>query len=47
VMSREPGGEVVATLEQSGVHFDQDARRPVPLPESLRDRAHAMLLRDS
>jgi len=45
VMSREPSGEVVATLEQSGVHFDQEARRPTPLPEPLRERALALLLK--
>ena len=39
VMTREPAGEVVATLEQSGVHFDQEARRPAPLPPALRERA--------
>jgi acyl-CoA thioester hydrolase len=43
VMTREPGDEVVATLEQSGVHFDQDARRPSPLPDALRARARALL----
>ena len=36
------GGEV-ASLEQSGVHLDLDARRPSPLPESLRERAKEML----
>ena len=44
VMTREPGG-VVATLEQSGVHFDQEARRPAPLPDALRERAQALLVR--
>jgi acyl-CoA thioester hydrolase len=39
VMTREPAGEVVASLEQSGVHFDQEARRPAPLPPALRERA--------
>jgi acyl-CoA thioesterase FadM len=36
-------GEEVATLEQSGVHLDLDARRPTPLPEALRERAKAMV----
>jgi len=36
-------GEEVATLEQSGVLLDLDARRPTPLPEALRDRAKAMV----
>lgn len=44
VMTREPGGETVASLEQSGVHFDQEARRPAPLPDALRDRARALLV---
>jgi acyl-CoA thioesterase FadM len=43
-MSREPSGEVVASLEQSGVHFDQEARRPTPLPDALRERARALLV---
>jgi acyl-CoA thioesterase FadM len=37
-------GEVVVTLVQSGVHLDLDARRPVPLPDDLRERAKAMLV---
>jgi acyl-CoA thioesterase FadM len=36
-------GEELATLEQSGVHLDLDARRPTPLPEALRERAKAMV----
>jgi acyl-CoA thioesterase FadM len=47
VMTREPGDEMVATLEQSGVHFDQEARRPAPLPEPLRERARALLVKTS
>jgi acyl-CoA thioesterase FadM len=42
VMTREPAGEVVASLEQSGVHFDQEARRPAPLPPGLRERAEGL-----
>lgn len=37
-------GELAATLEQSGVHLDLDARRPIPLPEELRERARALLV---
>jgi acyl-CoA thioester hydrolase len=44
VMTREPSGEMAATLEQSGVHFDQEARRPAPLPDAMRQRARALLL---
>jgi acyl-CoA thioester hydrolase len=36
-------GEQVATLEQSGVHLDREARRSVPLPDALRSKAVAML----
>ncbi|HTY77589.1 MAG TPA: thioesterase family protein [Candidatus Bathyarchaeia archaeon] len=36
-------GDELATLEQSGVHLDRDARRPTPLPEALRAKARAML----
>lgn len=47
VMTREPGEEVVATLEQSGVHFDQDARRPAPLPDALRELARTLLVKEA
>ncbi|MGH7397275.1 MAG: thioesterase family protein [Candidatus Rokuibacteriota bacterium] len=47
VMTREPGDAVVAVLEQSGVHFDQEARRPAPLPDDLRERARALLVKES
>ena len=36
-------GAPAATLEQSGVHLDREARRSVPLPEALRSKAVAML----
>lgn len=38
-------GTPVATLEQSGVHLDLDARRSTPLPATLRERAAAMVQR--
>jgi len=38
-------GEAVAILEQAGVHLDTEARRPTPLPDALRERARAMLIR--
>jgi len=44
VMTDERSGERVATLEQSGVHLDLDARRPAPLPAALRERALAMVV---
>ena len=37
-------GEAVASLEQAGVHLDLDARRPTPLPHTLRERAKALLV---
>jgi acyl-CoA thioester hydrolase len=37
-------GEEVATLEQSGVHLDGEARRSAPLPDALRAKARAMLV---
>jgi len=40
-------GELVATLEQAGVHLDLDARRPAPLPPALRERALQLLVRPS
>jgi acyl-CoA thioesterase FadM len=36
-------GQLVATLDQLGVHLDLDARRPAPLPQPLRDTARALL----
>ena len=36
-------GELVATLEQAGVHLDLDARRPAPLPLAMRERALTLL----
>jgi acyl-CoA thioesterase FadM len=44
VMTDEHTGGEVASLQQSGVHFDQDRRRPTPLPEDLRARALAVLV---
>jgi acyl-CoA thioesterase FadM len=38
-------GELVATLDQFGVHLDVEARRPTPFPAALRARAGAMLVR--
>jgi acyl-CoA thioester hydrolase len=39
IMMNDRTGERVARLEQFGVHFDVDARRPAPIPEALRDKA--------
>jgi acyl-CoA thioester hydrolase len=46
-MLDERNGAEVASLEQSGVHFDQDLRRPASLPDALRVRALALLVRPS
>jgi acyl-CoA thioesterase FadM len=35
-------GERLALFHQSGVHFDLEARRSVPLPAALRERAQAL-----
>ena len=42
VMTDARTGAEVASLHQSGVHFDQDRRRPIPLPDDLRARALAV-----
>jgi len=42
VMTDARTGAEVASLHQSGVHFDQERRRPAPLPEDLRARAIAV-----
>ena len=42
-MTNASTGEPLATLEQSGVHFDREARRPAPLPDALRSKALALL----
>jgi acyl-CoA thioester hydrolase len=44
VMTDARTGAEVASLHQSGVHFDQDQRRPVPLPEDLHARARSVLV---
>jgi acyl-CoA thioester hydrolase len=44
VMNDARTGAEVASLHQSGVHFDQDQRRPMPLPEDLRARALAVMI---
>jgi acyl-CoA thioester hydrolase len=46
VMSDAATGAELATLHQSGVHFDQEARRPAPLPAELASRARALLVPD-
>ncbi len=44
-MLDERSGTEVASLVQSGVHFDQDRRRPAPLPDDLLARARALLVK--
>lgn len=36
-------GEVAATSELTGVHFDRSARRSCPLPDEIAGRARAMV----
>ena len=38
-------GRLAASLDQFGVHLDVDGRRPTPLPDALRERARAILVR--
>ena len=38
-------GRRVATLRQSGVHFDLEARRSAPIPPELRAKAAALVMR--
>jgi acyl-CoA thioester hydrolase len=38
-------GRRVGTLRQSGVHFDLEARRSAPIPQELRGKAAALLMR--
>jgi acyl-CoA thioester hydrolase len=38
-------GRLVASLDQFGVHLDVDARRPTAFPDTLRERARAILVR--
>jgi acyl-CoA thioester hydrolase len=44
IMTDAQTGAELATLHQAGVHFDQDARRPAPLPPELASRARALLV---
>lgn len=44
VMCDAQTGAELATLQQGGVHFDQDARRPAPLPAELAAGARALLV---
>jgi acyl-CoA thioester hydrolase len=37
-------GAEIATLHQAGVHFDQELRRPTPLPPELAERARALVV---
>src|SRR5262249_11179108 len=43
-MTNVRSGEEMATLEQSGVPLDSGARKSIPLPDGLRDRARALLV---
>ena len=43
-MSCKASGRQLASMGQSGVHLDMEARRSTPLPESLRDLATKLLI---
>jgi acyl-CoA thioesterase FadM len=43
-MSLARSGEPVAVFHQAGVHFDLEARRSVPLPAALRERANELAI---
>jgi len=42
---KQANGARVARFYQAGVHFDLEARRSAALPEALRERARALLIR--
>lgn len=44
VMADARTGTEIAALHQAGVHFDQEMRRPAPLPPELADRARALVV---
>jgi acyl-CoA thioesterase FadM len=37
-------GQMIASLDQYGVHLDTDARRPAPLPAALRQQAQGLVI---
>ena len=41
-----PNAREIATLVQSGVHLDMDARRSTPIPDALRASIGKLLIRD-
>ena len=43
-MYRSQGNRRVARYYQAGVHFDLEARRSAPLPQSIRDKAREFLI---
>jgi acyl-CoA thioesterase FadM len=44
-MRLQHGGRRVARYYQAGVHFDLEARRSAPLPDSIRDKAREYLIK--
>jgi acyl-CoA thioesterase FadM len=46
-VSNATSGRRVATLRQSGVHFDLEARRSTAIPDGLRKKAESLILRAS
>lgn len=43
-LRRAGSGERLAVMHQAGVHFDMEARRSAPMPDSLREKAGRLLL---
>jgi len=43
-LSHGRSGQLIASLDQYGVHLDTDARRPVPLPSTLRQQAQRLVV---
>lgn len=37
-------GQLMASLDHSGVHLDTDARRPTPIPETFRQQAQRLMV---
>ena len=43
-LSHGHSGQLIASLDQYGVHLNTDARRPVPLPSTLRQQAQRLVV---
>lgn len=43
-LSHGRSGQLIAVLDQYGVHLDTDARRPAPIPPAVRQRAQGLVI---